>query len=401
MRAPCNIALTTCFDVPIDRARFERAAKWLQVRYGMLSARVDVAGDEVRFVPNDAPIPVEWRERRTREDWRAIGARELGTGFPSAPYIRLTVIADAHGADLIVCISHMIGDGLSMAQITTDLIRCLEDPDRPSEPVPDRGTLDERAPRAVRGKWFHFARHLIEQIAGAPHDPVRNARLASGYHGRSNVDWITIELSAEETTRLRTVSRERGTTVQGALTAAMSLAVGERAARMGRKRIAVHSPINLRKIVEPPAPDEIGNFAAGTTTWVPCQGDLWEIARAVKADIEQAIARGAPFANERLAKGSKTNKPRTKPRWIALRLWPDLGVTNLGPFAAPDTPLGRSIREMHILLALPVMESLACGTVTVHGKLFCDFHFCPDDVPREEMAPLVESARRHLRSALA
>ena len=120
----------------------------------------------------------------------------------------------------------------------------------------------------------------------------------------------------------------------------------------------------------------------------------------MKADIDQAVARGVPFANERLAKGAKRSTPRTSPRWIALRLWPDLGVTNLGSVAPPDTPLGACVREMHVLVALPVMETLVCATVTVRGRLICDFHFCPDDVPRAEALQMAESAQRHLRAAI-
>jgi hypothetical protein len=407
-RAACNIALVTCIEAPVDRGAFARAMEWLQCRYPLLAASLEVAGGEPRFVTGHAPpISVTWTARRGPDDWRAPTAEQLATPFaPEGPFIRFVVVAGPDATDVILCVSHMLVDGLSMAQIMADVIRALGDAASPApaspDPVEDRGTLDERAPRAYRKRWFPFARHVLGQIVGAPHDPARNARLAAGYHGRLKVDWITTVLAPADTERLRVKSRAEGTTVQGALTAAWALAVAEReGARFQRKRVAVHSPINLRKLLEPPVEGEIGNFAAGTTTWLPGDGALWDLARTVKGDIDQAVARGVPFANERLAKGAKRSTPRTSPRWIALRLWPDLGVTNLGSVTPPDTPLGARVREMHVLVALPVMETLVCATVTVRGRLVCDFHFCPDDVPREDALRMAESAERHLRAAMS
>jgi hypothetical protein len=402
MRAPCNVGLVARIDAPVDRERFAGAMTWLPRRYPLLTATIEVSGGEPRFVEREGgKIAFDWRPRASADAWRGVGAKELGTGFGDGPLMRFTVLAGEQATDILMSISHILCDGLSMAQVMSDLLRVIDDPSLPAVPVVDRGTIDDRTPAAIRERWLPFARHVLEQVTQAPHDSARNARLAAGYRGRTNFDWVTLTLEPEQTERLRKVSRDHGTTVQGALTAALSLAVGERAERQGRKKIAVHSPINLRKHMDPQVVDEIGNFAAGTTTWVPCRQDFWETARHIKGDIERALARGAPFANERLGRGAKRATPRTKPRWLALRLWPDFGVTNLGLFAAPETDLGRALREMHVIVALPVMETFVCGTVTVHGRLFCDVMFCPDDVPRSEIDALAASARAHLASVLA
>jgi hypothetical protein len=401
-RVACNIGLVTCIEAPVDRGTFERALPWLQRRYPLLAASLAITSEGPRFVSGHAPpIALTWKERTGPDDWRPVGSAQMAEGFPdTGPFVRFVALAGADATDVLLTVSHMAMDGLSMAQLMADVLRFLDDPARPAEPVVDQGQLDERAPKTYRKKWLPFARHLFAQVASAPHDPARNARLAAKYHGREKVDWITLALPPEDTERLRLASRAEGTTVQGALTAAMAMALGEREARRGRKKISVHSPINLRKLLEPPVVDEIGNFAAGTTVWVPCNGALWDIARTVKSDIDQAIARGAPFANERLAKGAKRMTPRTSPRWLALRLWPDLGVTNLGQVTPPETLLGAKVREMHVIVTLPVMETLVCATVTVRGRLICDFLYCPDDISREEMLPMVEAARGHLRTAM-
>lgn len=401
MRAPCNVGLVARLDAAIDRERFASAMEWLPRRYPLLTATIAVAAGEPRFVVHEGgALAFEWRARESADAWRTVGAKELGTGFGDGPLMRFKVLAGENATDILMSISHILCDGLSMAQVMSDVLRLLDDPNLPAVPVVDRGTIDDRTPAAIRGRWLPFARHVLEQVVQAPHDPARNVRLAAGYHGRTNFDWVTLTLEPDQTERLRKVSRDHGTTVQGALTAALALAVGERAARHGRKKIAVHSPINLRKHMDPPVEGEIGNFAAGTTTWVPCRQDFWETARHIKADIERALTRGAPFANERLGRGAKRAAPRTKPRWLALRLWPDFGVTNLGLFAAPESALGRAVREMHVIVALPVMETFVCGTVTVHGRLFCDVMFCPDDVTRSEIEALAEAARGHLASVI-
>jgi NRPS condensation-like uncharacterized protein len=393
----------TCLDAPVDRERFARAMPWIQSRYPLLAASLEVTDGEPRFVTGRAPpISVTWRERSGADDWRALVASEMSRGFgDEGPFIRFVVVADASTTDIILCVSHMLMDGLSMAQVTNDLIQCLDDPDRPVKAVEEKGPLDARAPRSYQRQWFPLARYVASQVWAAPHDPARNARLAARYRGRDKVDLVTLELAPEKTERLRALSRAQGTTVQGALTGAVAIAVGEREARFGRKRISVHSPINLRKLLEPAVVEEIGNYAAASMTWVASDGSLWDIARQVRGDIEKAIVRGDAFATERLMKGAKRKKPRTSPRWLALRLWPDIGVTNLGQVTVPDTPTGARVREMHVSTALPVMETLVCATVTVKGRLFSDFSFCPDDISRGEVVQLAESVRRQLDSVLA
>ena len=52
-----------------------------------------------------------------------------------------------------------------------------------------------------------------------------------------------------------------------------------------------------------------------------------------------------------------------------------------------------------MLVALPVMQTFVCATVTVAGRLLADFHYCPDDVTQEEAAPIVAEAEPRLRDA--
>jgi NRPS condensation-like uncharacterized protein len=402
LRASTNISLVTGIDAPVDRARFTEAAAWIQRRYPVLAARLEVQDGNPHLVGGiTTPIPVAWRERASDTAWRAVAERSVCTGFdPAGPLLRFDVLASAETTEIILAIPHLIGDGISMAQIMTEMLLFLDG--RAGEPVAveDRGAIDQRAPAKYRAGWWRFARHVLHELSESPRDPARDARLLERYRPRTRIEWIPIVFEPEETERLRRVSREKGTTVQGAITAAMAIAVGERAAAGGRPKIGVHSPINLRKLLEPPVVEEIGNYASGTTTWLPCGGELWDVAQRVRADIEGALASGVPFANERLARGSKRTAPRTKPSWLARRLWPDLGVTNLGVVKAPDTALGKRIREMHVLTALPVMEMLVCCTVTVNGRLFCDFHYSPDDIERAEVLALVDASTARLRAAI-
>src|SRR5580704_4733660 len=81
-RAACNVVLVTCIDAPVDRERFARAMSWLQRRYPLLAASLELRDGEPYLATGHAPpIPVTWKERSGPHDWRAFATEEVTRGF--------------------------------------------------------------------------------------------------------------------------------------------------------------------------------------------------------------------------------------------------------------------------------------------------------------------------------
>ncbi len=88
--------------------------------------------------------------------------------------------------------------------------------------------------------------------------------------------------------------RNEKTTVHGALSAAALFAV---AGVFGADRaLSLSSNVNVRRELSPVVdPDAIGCFISGVTTshFIAGDGDLWETARSVRAEVTRLVAEGA------------------------------------------------------------------------------------------------------------
>src|SRR6202042_1885436 len=81
-RAACNIGLATCIEAPVDRGRFGEAMAWLQRRYPLLAAGLEITAEGPRFVGAGPAIAVTWEERGSAADWRRLGLAQMAIKFP-------------------------------------------------------------------------------------------------------------------------------------------------------------------------------------------------------------------------------------------------------------------------------------------------------------------------------
>ena len=284
----------------VTEPELRRALDRVQAHHPMLGVRALPDGDGLRLTSSGVgPIPLRVIELPV-EAWIAEAEREMATNLPEAgPLIRCVLIRHAtdHGR-LLLTFNHGIADGQSNLIVVRDVVRLLGDE---QAALPDRGEPSgspiERHVPAGHG-WGKLVGSTLRQVArwiriGKPALLGPDRVPDPGTRGRH---LMVHELAPAELARLLTACKRERTTVTGALGAALLVALREEQ----RRARSVILTFDARRMLEPPVgPDEVGLFAgvAVSTQRIDDRARLWPLAREVRADLREAIARREPLAS--------------------------------------------------------------------------------------------------------
>jgi hypothetical protein len=418
LTAPLNFTTAARVSGPLTEELLRAALPAVRARHAFLSARIERRKVGPSFSYGDG-APLSLRVVR------GAGAslveeleREINSPVESesGPLARFTLVEPPDGARwVLVTLHHSVGDGMSGAYLMRDLLAaagqaCSGQP--PSLPVlPVTGSVDELIPAAHRGPrvWHQHLRFFFAQLwlllrYGRPFK-VRHDQLRYASERRTRV--LPRELDPATAERLLTKTRAEGTTVHGALSAAMILGALEDSGKT-RGQVAFGSPVNLRATLAPPVGEQLGfyvsmlMYTAGVTASTP----FWEVARAVRRDLERALARGGQFhildllprlfglvGGGRLPSRAFTERLE--------RLAPaTTGLTNLGRLEL-DTTHGPLTIEACYFVACPsaLGEFLATAT-SLHGRIFWNFVWPDPALTEAHAVALVDGIVARLRREL-
>jgi Condensation domain len=282
---PCHFAVMALISGGTSRRDWRRALDRLQKRHPILSVCID---GEPATVPSfrqaDAtPIPLRIVEDEPELLWEAEVGKELATPFnPSrAPLIRAVLIQGARDAAFMLVAHHSIADGLSLAYAIRDTLDALAGRSLPPLPwVPSQDDMMNVSESLVDGQEQDQAGAARPAIY-RPHD-----------NARPTVKGL--RLSRGLTSSIRDRARQEGTTVHGALCAALVLASREVFAAWREIPLRIFSPINARPLLD--AGESCGLFLGATTSMFDRQAmDFWDIAR------DATIGVAANKTNEKIA----------------------------------------------------------------------------------------------------
>src|SRR5262245_5908822 len=272
---PCHFAVTALISGGTSPRDWRRALDRLQKRHPTLSVCIDGEPDSVPlFRQADAtPIPLRIVEDEPELRWEAEVGKELATPFnPSrAPLIRAVLIQGARDAAFMLVAHHSIADGLSLAYAIRDTLDALAG--RFLRPLPWPPSQDDMLnvpDRLMDGQEQDQAGVAMPAVY-RPHDnarpTVKGLRLSSGL-----------------TSSIRDRARQEGTTVHGALCAALVLASREVFAAWREIPLRIFSPIDARPLLD--AGESCGVFLGATTSVFDRQAmDFWDIARDARIDV--------------------------------------------------------------------------------------------------------------------
>src|SRR5216683_4451046 len=275
-----HLAVTALISGETSARDWRRALDRLQKRHPILSVCI---GGEPGSVPSfrrvDAtPIPLRIVEDEPEPRWEAEVGTELATPFdPSqAPLIRAVLIHGARDAAFMLVAHHSIADGLSLAYAIRDTLDALAG--RSLRPLPWLPSQDDMMQDDMMNVSDSLADGQEQDQAEAPTPAVYRR------HDNARPTVKGLRLSPGLTSSVRDRARQEGTTVHGALCAALVLASREVFAAWREIPLRILSPINARPLLD--AGESCGDFLGATTSVFDRHAmDFWDIARDARIGV--------------------------------------------------------------------------------------------------------------------
>jgi hypothetical protein len=235
-------------------------------------------GQPALYQVDAAPIPLRVVDGSVQGRWELEVDREMATPFApdQAPLIRSVLIHKPESAVLILIAHHSIADGMALVFLIRDLLQVLSDGHL--EALSFSSSAEELLSKLPKREEIVQAE---ASQAGAPQAEPALYREGNGLAPTVSARKLDENLTAT----LKERARREGTTVQGALCAALVLA-GRKASGTWRKRtVRVMSPINARAPLG--AGEACGLYlAGGMVHFQPADSRaLWELARFAKKEI--------------------------------------------------------------------------------------------------------------------
>ena len=270
-----HFAVTALISGETSARDWRRALDRLQKRHPILSVCVDGEPDSVpSFRQADVtPIPLRIVEDEPELRWEVEVGKELARPFnPSrAPLIRAVLIQGARDAAFMLVAHHSIADGLSLAYAIRDTLDALAG--RFLRPLPWLPSQDDMM-------------NVSDSLMDGQEQDQTGAAMPAVYrlHDNARPTVKGLRLSAGLTSSVRDRARQEGTTVHGALCAALVLASREVFAAWREIPLRILSPINARPLLD--AGESCGVFLGATTSVFDREAmDFWDIARDARIGV--------------------------------------------------------------------------------------------------------------------
>ncbi|MDR1512120.1 MAG: hypothetical protein LBS56_01360, partial [Propionibacteriaceae bacterium] len=220
----------------VDADRFRAGVRRLQRAYPILDSHIvtDRSGaswyEELPTPFDGAVVP-----RDDDDTWRGVVDGQLTdyVDIWAGPLARITLVQGADRSEIVVAESHLASDGRGLSRQLHHLLRLMADPDLEIDPIPevyaDGKTLKAARPRLT--DWSMFVRyHAVDAMYRAlgaawkltgftmdHDDPYMTDNLLRDV---VRLEWVDLPFTQDETARLVARCRDRGVSVNSALTAA-------------------------------------------------------------------------------------------------------------------------------------------------------------------------------------
>jgi len=371
----------------------------LQRRHPLLRARVvaDGKGRNPHFVLDDSlRIDVQ------RDVVDAVGSNdgwidalrrcELNRPFDTAkgPLLRVRVLEDVSGTELIMVGSHIILDAAGVMSMMKELLQLALGDDQERYELPFMPSFSDRFPphnNGMRALLKTLYLQLRIELFHLRYRPVKLAFDRFVAYAQRKTDFIHHELSPEDTQTLIRVCQQQQASVHAALATALMLAIIEgRDSRQRNKALnmGIGSPVNLRKDMHPAASDsELGIFVGTFITFARNVNErgFWDVAQEFNQTMRQQSRDAEPFTIMNFVR-------KTMPKSVAgangfIKLIEQKGpgnacLSNLGRYDFPAHIGGLSVSGAQFVAETSVTGTWVSTANTSHGQLQWNFSYTRD-----------------------
>ena len=300
----------------------------VQRRHPILSTSIkrNEEGQPALYQVDAAPISLRVVDGRVQGRWELELDREMAVPFApeQAPLIRSVLIHKPQSAVLIMIAHHAIADGMALVFLIRDLLQVLSGGQ--IEALSFSSTAEELPSKLPKGEEIVQAE---ASQAGAPQAEPALYREGNGLTPRVTARKLDENLTAA----LKERARREGTTVQGALCAALVLAGRKTSSTWRKQSVRVMSPINVRAHLG--AGEACGLYLGGAGMIAFQPGDsraFWELARFAKKELSpsQTFQSLSTSLHGLEAIMTKDMAVETAAQIAAVAFARDLMVSNLG-----------------------------------------------------------------------
>jgi len=222
-------------------SEWRHALDRVQKRHPFFSVFIEKNGSEVANFRQGSAAAIPLRVVQgadVAKRWEFEVEQELAIPFDTgkAPLLRAVLLLEEQQAVFILVSQHSIADGRSFTLVIRDLLQALAG--KPLDPLPVPPSVEE-----LLGITSEF---VPAKEAAAP---VPSERPLGDVENDAHPKVRSLTLSTELTGKILKRAREEGTTVHGALSAALALAYWKINDQFSNKPVRVLSPIDLRKML--------------------------------------------------------------------------------------------------------------------------------------------------------
>ncbi len=288
-----------------ERGRLRQALDTVAGHYPTITARVE-PDKHPRFVGGSGSVDLRvlpWQ----RGAWRSTAVEEVNSRIPVAtgPLMRTVLLDGAERSDLLVSFNQTVADGQSGAHIVDELLTVYGGGARPALVSPE---VLEPPIDNVLGSRFRALRTTLRDIPTMRRlSPLQPERWVPPAKRRTAL--IDVQLPASRTERLARSASARGTSVHGALAAAMLMAIGDQLRgdnHARRDNIGCATSVDLRRRAGFSS-EAVGALLSHVVSSHKVHYDtlFWDLAAEVSKAIRESVASGDVFAYARMkdAKG--------------------------------------------------------------------------------------------------
>lgn len=287
---PNNIAMIVALHGTLTKKMLRKALKKLQVRHPLLSVNVICNNQGIPwfYTNEDAEIPLTVVSPGDSDLPIRLLEKELSTPFEMSgplPLARVNLIATPN-PQLLICMQHVICDGLSYAFLIRDLLSLLAQPDLNLPPLLVTEHLTQVLPMKIARKIpktarrFHTLFFLVKIIHRIKRrKSTKNAQITPPNQDRSYKihSWT---LSIAQTSNLLARCKQEQVSVNSALcTAFLSF------------NSVINNPVNLRNRLSEPVGEALGLFVGAATIKMKYDPNrsFWENARHYHRKLQKQL----------------------------------------------------------------------------------------------------------------
>lgn len=288
-----------------------KALNLAQKRDPMLQIRIVESEDGFCFQSEDTPeIPLHVLNKTSEEQWIKTAENEVEKQFPVNvdPLCRVTFISSGQSdktSEIVVAMHHIICDGISGLNFVDNLLSYCEKV-ADEEQISEIETLEALPPLEELFSLTPASNNDLKETHNGFDPEVPPPLITEFFESQASMSslsthFLTRSLSQEMTQKLAKRSKEEGTTLHGALCAAMLFSAAKLAPTDIPIPLSCASSVNLRKYCQPEVSENVLACIGDAVThnyMLEENTSFWDLARESKSRIVSSMNSGDFLVNK-------------------------------------------------------------------------------------------------------